>query len=190
MSDVTLDLMEYANDADAQAAYVSSGIGSELLENNGFETWTGGDNVAPDSWNLYSAGETATVAKESTIKHGGSYSAKVTRSGNDGELYQYEYENVPGIAGKRFTFSGWVYATVANRVRLKVTDASSNWYSSYHPGDSQWHFLTATGTMTLDYAGGSCVVDTGDTSGYFDDVSFKQTDLQSYSEDTIKNQGT
>ena len=122
---------------------------NNLLTNSGFELWTLGDSVAPDGWTLEGAG--GTIAREGTIKKLGSYSAAVTRNGADVLLRQPTIHLDKGIAywqGRTVTVSGWVYATVADKVRLVIYDAVvGTVYSSFHTGDSTWQLLTATKTI-------------------------------------------
>ena len=159
-----------------------TGLGTQLLSNPDMETWTGltdgltnGNMEAgspPSTWVLQGAG--ATWAREGTIKHSGSYSGKLTRNGVDTQVYQDVYTALGGVAIRNQTvvFSGWVYATVAGRARLWLYDLVGGISASaYHPGDSQWHFLTTTLTVagTANNLIAYCDIDTGDTSAYFDD---------------------
>ena len=198
---IELDYMEYATDALAQAAYLTNAdITNNIATNPDFELWTGGDAVAPDGWDL--GGASATIAKESSIIKVGTYSAKVTRVGTDCALNNTDYLTpAGGIAawkGKTLTLGMWVYATVADRARLLIndggTDAAST--SSFHTGNSTWQWLTVTRVINEDatYLYFSGYVITGNTSAYFDGarlvIGTNFYSLLSYSEDTIKEQGS
>lgn len=192
-----LDYMEYANDAAAQAAYVTnSSVGSnEITTNPDFETWSGGDNVAPDGWTLYGSG--AAVVKESTIKVIGNYSAKIT-AGGDGQMIQ-DFSAAKGMLywqGRTITMGAWVYATGGKRACIGLYDAVAATNSPYHPGDGVWRYLTVTHTVSI--VGTTLwarllIVDTA-TTAYFDGAIVVDSpyiySLQSYFESTIKTQGS
>lgn len=141
------------------------------IPNASFDNWENGTTSAPDNWVL--TGASATVARETGIVKHGITSAKVTRSGTDCHL-SVALQSQAGIGynqylnGRTYTFSAWVYATVASRVRLRASYGSVT-FSSYHTGGSSWEYLSVTFTagnvasITVGLA-----VDTGDTSGYID----------------------
>ena len=182
-----LDVIANANAAKSSAV-VAMGVANSLdrfddgsqgtenlLSNGDFENWSAGTSVAPDGWTL--SGASATVAREGTIIKLGTYSAKVTRAGTDCYLYNTNYNVAPilgkGIEywkGRKITIGCWVYATVAARARLSMTDNVNTANSSYHTGDSTWQWLTMT--MTFDSSATLLVlylqVNNGNTSAYFD----------------------
>lgn len=142
-----------------------------LVSNGDFENWSAGTSVAPDGWILSGSG--AAIAREASIIKLGTYSAKLTRNSNDCIIYQtfYTERGINYWKSRKVTASCWVYATVADRARIGITDGISDTiYSSYHTGNSTWQFLTVTTTLSSG-ATTSHVdlrIDTGDTSAYFD----------------------
>lgn len=141
------------------------------LLNDDFETWTSGASAAPDNWTL--AGASATIARESTLILDGSYSAKLTRVGTNCSLGQSLLSTNKPIAywkGKTVTFSAWVYATVADRAYLHITDGVTPTSSTAHTGNSTWQLLSVS--MTVDSSAASLgaylLVYTGNTSAYID----------------------
>ena len=136
-----------------------------LLTNGDFED--GG--TPPDDWTLTAAGGEASDTDTATKRINAS-SANVTRGGNDCNLYQ-DLADFASYQEVKVTFGAWVYATVADRVRISIDDgvlpASS---SGYHTGDSQWRWLTIT--HKLDSGATQLRIEleviTGDTTGYFD----------------------
>ncbi len=143
---------------------------TNLIRNGSVEVWSGGAALAPDYWTL--TGAAATVAREAAIIKHGLYSAKVTRAGTDCHLSRNCYVDMGStyIQSRTFTFGAWVYASVASRVRLRVYDGVTTYYSSYHTGGSTWEFLTVTvtaGAAVVAFTVG-LAVDTGNTSGYID----------------------
>lgn len=109
--------------------------------------WTAGTSLAnPTGWTTVGS---ARVYKETTIyPEQTNCSAKVVANGQLGSLragvslYEYNY-------GNPLSFSAWVYATAAAKVRLSIniTDGvnTTSLVSSYHPGDSTWQLLTVDG---------------------------------------------
>lgn len=202
-----LDYMEYANNAAAQLAYVTNGGGlTDEISNGGMETWSGGDNVAPDGWTLGGTG--AAVAKESTTIKVGTYSAKViSNTTNDAYLIQ-DIATSKGIAywkGKVVTVGLWIWCATANRAYILAYEGGSgaSTASSKHTGDSTWqyfyvsHLVTSGATSLLFYI--NILSGASSVTAYFDGGkavegyaigSGELVRLQSYSESTIKTQGT
>jgi len=175
--DVT-DLSGQLADAQPALAHQASHIsGADLLDlnatslenlliNGDFEV---GD--PPIGWILNGAG--ATVARSAVQQRINAYSAALTRVGNNCRIQQ-DCQATKGIAyfqGRIVSMGCWVWASVANRARLRLTDGVAyQATTAYHPGDSAWHWLSATGTMD---AGATllnmhCAVDDGNTTAYFD----------------------
>jgi len=146
---------------------------TNLLPNGDFENWTAGTAVAPDGWTILSSGSSA-VAREASIIKMGIYSAKIVLSGGTYIFLTQEIHATKGIAywkGRTLTLGCWVYATVANITRIQIGDGVDNSYSSYHPGDSQWHFLTVNHTVNSSATTVQIVGRLGDNGGgtaYFD----------------------
>ena len=143
---------------------------TNLLSNGDFENWSAGTTVAPDGWTL--GGANATVAREASTIKLGTYSAKLTRVGADGYLGQTVHlaRGIGYWKGRTVTFGCWVYATVASRARIRLSDGIGEVYSSYHTGDSTWQWLTITETIASNATavGAYCWFDTGNTTCYFD----------------------
>lgn len=182
-SDISTGLVGYwkfnnnANDSSASAYHLKGA--PEINVSTGLETWTGLTNLVtngdmetgspPSTWILLGAG--ATWARESTTIKTGTYSGKLTRSGTDTQVYQ----NVggAGLIGKTIVVRAWVWCDVANKAAVWVGDGGGGGtsYWDYHPGDSQWHYMTGYivvgASTTAVYA--YCHIDTTDCSAYFDD---------------------
>lgn len=180
-----LDYMEYATDGAAQAAYVSdAGSISNVVLNADFETWS--DATHCTNWNLY----LCTSDRESTIKHGGNYSAKITATAINAEFYSDQFS---GFTNKQCVWGAWVYAEVPNTVRLLVTDTVAYaYFSNFHPGDSAWHFLHIihinpgnSDIMRFEFSV------TNGNIGYIDDsIGYVMLSLNVFFEETIKTQGS
>ncbi len=121
----------------------------------------------PANFSLQGAG--ASVARSTAHTKIGSYSAALTRSGTDCNIWQ----PIPDYAqylGKTVTLGCWVWASVAARGYISLRDSVIGaTYSDAHPGDSQWHWLTVTVTINAAslYIYGRCNVLTGDTTVWF-----------------------
>jgi hypothetical protein len=143
------------------------------MTNIGLETWTGGAAADPDGF--VSAGVGSAIAREGTIKNGGSYSAKLTSAAVLATLLQ-TISSTRGVGywkGRVFTFTGYVYATGANEARLMVDDGITQSYASYHAGNSAWAQQTITFGVaeTATYVKCGLYVATGTKTAYLDDVS-------------------
>ena len=133
-----------------------------LLENGDFEV---GD--PPTGWNLIGAG--ASFSRSAVQVKIGSYSALLTRVGNDC-LARFNVSLWAHLKNRTVALGCWIYATVANRAKVSIYDGINVLYSSYHSGVAGWEWLGLT--LTVD-SGATTVtvdirVDTGDTSAYFD----------------------
>jgi len=142
---------------------------TNLLSNGDFENWSAGTSVAPDGW---TQGAMNTIAQEATIIKLGTYSTKITKTVADAYIYQ-NIHTTRGIAywqGRTITLGCWVYATVANRAVLILSDGIVDTYSSYHTGNSTWQLLTVTKTVSVNATSVQVYlyVGTGATSAYFD----------------------
>jgi len=133
-----------------------------LLLNGTFNFWYAGTSVAPDAWITSGTGtitREGTIVKDSTLAS--NYSAKIINGASSAyslihNLHPYD------VFSKDITFSCWVYASDANRVRLTLRHASSYTYSSYHTGSGNWEELTVTKTMsTYNTAQASITISSG-----------------------------
>jgi hypothetical protein len=132
---------------DVPLAYVQSGITELGIFNNGgtaptnlisdfnFTYWN--NTTTPTYW-LTSGG--ASVSQNSTTTYGATYSARVS---NGGGLYQ-SLPTYASLQGSTVRFGAWVWSNVANSAYLDMYDGFTNQSSSFHPGDSKWHFLSVT----------------------------------------------
>jgi len=174
--DTGTDDAKFATSKALQDSSIPKGDGTvnptNLLSNGNFESWSAGTAVAPDGW-ILSGLTSGAIAREATIIKQGTYSVKMTRSGTDGNIYQY-YSVPKGITywkGRNVTYGCWVYATEASTTRIGTGDLEGGLtYSSWHTGGSAWEWLTVTRTIDASASGSYCinyVVDTN-TSSYFD----------------------
>ena len=138
-----------------------------LLDWSNMEDWVNGTSVAPTNHVL--TGASATVAREATIIKIGTYSAKVTRVGANTVLY-YNHPDFADYQGRKVTFGCWVYATVASRARLSISDGVGSTESSYHTGATGWEFLKVTRNIDVSATRMrvEMQINTGNTVAYFD----------------------
>lgn len=117
-----------------------------LLSNGDFEV---GD--PPTGWVQEGIG--GSLGRSSEQVKIGAYSIKVTNGATySGNANQYPSDYV-SYAGKTLTLGCFAYATVVDRVGLRFGDYMGNWeivFSSYHPGDGQWHWLSITKTIRVE----------------------------------------
>jgi hypothetical protein len=144
-------------------------ISSEnLLKWSSMEDWENGTSSAPTEHTLSGTG--ATIAREATTIKTGTYSAAVTRNSNDATLY-YDLPEYADYQKRKVTFGCWVYATVASRGRIGISDGvKATSTSSYHSGGSGWEFLEVTHDVdeSATRLRVEMHVNTGDTTVYFD----------------------
>jgi len=104
-------------------------VAHDALADGLFESW-----ATAATLNQWTAGGTGTLARESTIKVEGSYSAKLTNTvGNAYYLYQSK-GNYPFYAGKKASLYARISCNTASRVRLQLEDGVTTWNSAYHDG--------------------------------------------------------
>lgn len=139
-----------------------------ILPWSGMEDWENGAASAPTEHTLSGSG--ATIAREASTVKVGTYSAAVTRVGNDTTLY-YDVPTYTDFKGKKMTFGCWVYATVASRGRIAISDGVGSTNSSYHTGGSGWERLSVTHDVdsSATRIRVEMHVNTGNTTVYFDD---------------------
>lgn len=150
-------------------------IGSQnLLDWSGMEDWENGASAAPTEHVLSGTG--ATVARQASTVKVGSYSAGVTRVGNDATLY-YDLPEYSSYLGKKMIFGCWVYSTVASRARIAISDGVGSTQSSYHTGGSGWERLTVVHDvdMSATRIRVEMQVNTGNTTAYFDDGKLSES---------------
>ena len=112
---------------------------NDILTNGLMETWS--DASTPGTWTTGGAG---TIARESTIRREGTYSAKLINTVGNAYWLTQSLSNYSLYAAKSMTLHAWVYATVADRARIRLTDGVTIWNSSYHQGKG-WEELSIDG---------------------------------------------
>jgi hypothetical protein len=120
--------------------YASYAI-SELLTDGGFELWNS-SSVLTD-WTTLAG----TIARTTNPVFAGTYSAGVTTSGTVSGIYQ-SYGSYASLDGDTVSFGCWVWSATANKAYIEINDGVTNSVSAFHPGDSQWHYLTVTHLMS------------------------------------------
>lgn len=130
-----------------------------FISNPGFELWTAGtsfvnpaDNTGiADSWKWRKSGTTApiaTVSRETTNKDTGAYAIKidVTTAGSSDSIGEVQQQNSNYVvfAGLTMLLGARVKASIASKVRLKITDGVTTAYSAYHSGGGGWESLYVT----------------------------------------------
>lgn len=138
--------------------------------NYGFEAW---DNSNCNNWTK----DAGTLAKETTTIHGGDSAVKLSSTA---DTAAYLYQAVAGwqyLVGKSVTFTCYVKASDADKVRISIRDGQAYSYSSYHTGDGEWAQLTATRTIHADATKVEVGlhVYTASITAYFDDAAMTST---------------
>jgi len=115
----------------------------ELLQNPGYESWTGG---MPEYWVNETGG--FAVIQESVVVHDGNYSAKLILNSTSTQRFaQYVASVSPGV-GYKFSFyviDNDLYGRV--RVAMRWYDGSGNflggYYGDYSIDSPEWQFLSS-----------------------------------------------
>jgi len=112
-----------------------------ILDNWDFENWA--SSSAATNWDNKNS---PTVAQETARMAHGSYSIKVTASAGGTRGVEQNIltvypsaVNISEIEGKTLHVRGWIWASVADAARIRVTyDGTTYDNSSYHSGSSEW----------------------------------------------------
>ena len=147
-----------------------------LLANWDFENWdsTGSNSAVATSW--ANIGTPSTNDESSRVAHG-SYSMSVAATGATEGIEQniFTSVNINEVASKTLHARAWVWASVADVARIRVTYDGSNYDSSdYHTGDSEWEgpsliYVDSAIDADMTELTVSCEVTSGNTA-YFDSV--------------------
>lgn len=104
----------------------------------------------PDDW-AYTGSATKWREGTKIAPNMGTYSLGLQNAdGVEAVASQYDTETPSWWGDKTFTLGTWVWCDTSDRAHISMYDYVEGWqgtHSSYHPGDSQWHFLTVTRTM-------------------------------------------
>ena len=131
---------------------------TNILDNGGFEIWQRGTSfVNPistsftaDRWyTVDNTTPTLTISRDTSVVDSGSYSMKLDFTSGSTTYFQLgqNIENYSAYAGQIVTFSMRVWANVAGCF-LEIADGIHSTQSGSHPGDSQWHTLSCTFTLS------------------------------------------
>jgi hypothetical protein len=147
-----------------------------LLANWDFENWdsTGSNSAVATSW--ANIGTPSTNDESSRVAHG-SYSMSIAATGATEGIEQniFTSVNINEVASKTLHVRAWVWASVADAARIRVTYDGSNYDSSnYHTGDSEWEgpsliYVDSDIDADMTELTVSCEVTSGNTA-YFDSV--------------------
>jgi len=145
------------------------------VPNGDFETWDSGD---PEGW----SGESGvTAVEETTEKHGGNSSVKLTRTKDDNGDTEYKSDFFPVTAGSAYTISAWFLdkAEFDAKGRIlarwydasKAEVASSVSYGGYSTDGTDWaqvsSSVTAPATAVYAKVGFRVYKDGGATTGIY-----------------------
>jgi hypothetical protein len=112
-----------------------------LLTNGDMEAWPPGSGSDPVGWSRIAG--IGQVEQSASLRHQGAHSAKVMRTTSNVNLQQ-SIPDDPARAGMAMTCTVWAHTSDDRALRIDVGDGQTFGYSEWHPGDGQWHQLTAT----------------------------------------------
>lgn len=165
---------------------VMLGYGQNLLQNPGFESWTGN---MPDNW---LKDDSIEIFQEDVIVRSGNFSVReslFTQTQDKADFYQGRFAVDPNI---EYTYSAWVWDNdIAGRLRLWITwfsgvDSVNAWADGYSGNTAAWQQLTfaAISPSNADSAAArvraydSAATWDGDAVFYLDDMYFGVTAVQ------------
>ncbi len=105
-------------------------------------------NGVPTGWT--SAQESVRSTEQVKV---GSYSIKVTGRDSDGQHWTYQFlDDMSHLEGEYVTFGVWLWCNTPDRLclGLRAYEGSEQLgasFSSQHPGDGQWHWISVTRQM-------------------------------------------
>ena len=112
------------------------------LTNWDFETF------ATSAFTGWSSTGTPTLTQNTSIVMHGDGAASIAATGATEGLYQSLTINTNEVTNKQVTFECWVYATVADAVRIRILWGSGSYEShDYHSGSDQWELQSIQVTV-------------------------------------------
>jgi hypothetical protein len=115
-----------------------------LLTNWDFETFVAATSVFT-GWT--STGSPTLTQNTSLVIHGDGSGSIAATDATEG-LYQTAVVNANEVTNKQVTFECWVYATVADAVRIRILWGSASYEShDYHSGADQWELQSIQVTV-------------------------------------------
>jgi hypothetical protein len=136
------------------------------LTNWDFETFV----TATTTFTGWSSTGTPTLAQNTSLTMHGDGAASVAATGATEGLYQTVTINANEVTNKQVTFECWVYATVADAVRIRILWGSASYEShAYHSGSDQWELQSIQATVPTSATEITAVLEvTSGNTGIFD----------------------
>ena len=136
------------------------------LTNWDFETFV----TATTTFTGWSSTGTPTLAQNTSLTMHGVGAASVAATGATEGLYQTLTINTNEVTNKQITFECWVYATVADAVRIRILWGSASYEShAYHSGSDQWELQSIQATVPTTATEITAVLEvTSGNTGIFD----------------------
>lgn len=117
-----------------------SEFSADVLKNGKFDTWTQGDNVAPDGWALGGAAS-GNINKETSVVKTGKNSAKVAMTSGDALALYQDVDNFSAYRNKEVVFNCWVNASAPGSAVLALHDGVKWVNSTPNSGSGKWELL-------------------------------------------------
>jgi len=135
-----------------------------LLTNWDFETF------ATSAFTGWTSTGTPTLTQNTSLVMHGDGSASIAATGATEGLYQTTVINANEVTNKQVTFECWVYATVADAVRIRILWGSASYEShDYHSGTDQWELQSIQVTVPTSATEITAILEvTSGNTGIFD----------------------
>ena len=146
------------------------------LTNWDFETF------ADSAFTGWTSTGTPTLTQNTSLVIHGSGAASVAATGATEGLYQTLTINANEVTNKQVTFECWVYATVADAVRLRILwGGGSDESHDYHSGTDQWELQSIQVTVPTSATEITAILEvTSGNTGIFDAAWFSAQPLYKY----------
>jgi hypothetical protein len=155
---------------------ITCGVSQNLLQNPGFEAWSGG---MPDYW---LKDDSIAISQEAVLIHGGTVSVReslFTQTQDDADFFQ----RIPVQPNTHYTYNIWVYDNDdAGRVRQAIywVPTGSDWSGGYSEDSAGWQLLEWTVTSPASAESADVLIRAydvlanwdGDAVFYLDDAYF------------------
>lgn len=127
--------------------YMEGTTGDPVLNNISLVNPSFESGDPPEGWAYRNSTQVSRVSDAKV----GSYALKYEYPGGGSYPYVVTNQtfNITDWAGKTLTVGAWVKSTSAN-IRLSLMEWGGAWWwskSTWHPGDSEWHWLSCTATI-------------------------------------------
>ena len=146
---VAQDRLVYFDDVVLVLGNRITGSQSNLLDNPGFERWSGAADRRPTDWIV--GGEGPVIVREETLVKSGTYAARLTTGRPSGHVLIDKRLPAARFAGRTITLGAWLRADIQGIAGVQILDFVKGMHevtgSRVDRQEGPWRFVTATRTI-------------------------------------------